>query len=297
MPFGKHETFYLRDGWLSKGLVSIARNPRIFREKDAPVQLGIGRNMVRSLGFWTLAAGLAERVKDEQRVLVHRLTPFGQMVWKHDPYLEDEGTLWLVHYHLACSREQATTWYWFFNHFAPTLFDKETFLTELGQWVIAQQDEQDVARRTLERDFQVLVRTYLPGDRRRPPEDTLESPLIHLGLLAPVDKTTYRLCQPPVEQIPPLVMLYVLLQEHPGQPRAESSLNLLQALREPMSVGRVFNLSAAVLIELLQRLEYEHPEYAVRLVRTGGLDQLQLPSVTPAEVLTTYYQRVGQLSM
>ena len=291
MPFGKHETFYLRDGWLSKGLAAIRQSPRIFREKDAPVQLGIGRNMVRSLGFWMLATGLAERVKDEQRVLVHTLTPFGQMVWEHDLYLEDESTLWLVHYHLACSREQATTWYWFFNHFAPTLFDKETFLTELGQWVIAQQDGQNVSTRTLERDFQVLLRTYLPGEYRRSPEDTLESPLAHLELLAPVDKTSYRLCQPPAERIPPLVVLYVLLQERPGVPRTASSLNLLQALREPMSVGRVFNLSAAALIELLQRLEHENPKYAVRLVRTGGLDQLQLPSAAPAEVLTTYYQQ------
>lgn len=290
MPFGKHETFYLRDGWLGKGLSAIVNNPRIFREKDAPVQLGIGRNMVRSLGFWMLATGLAERTKDEQRVLVHTLTPFGQMVWQHDPYLEDEGSLWLVHYHLVCSREQATTWYWFFNHFAPTLFDKETFLAELGQWVIAQQDGQNVSPRTLERDFQVLIRTYLPGERQRTPEDTLESPLTHLELLRPVDKTAYRLCLPSVERIPPLVVLYVLLQERPGQPRTESGLNLLQALREPMGVGRVFNLSAAALIELLQRLEHEHPEYAVRLVRTGGLDQLQLPPTRPAEVLAAYYQ-------
>ncbi len=291
MPFGKHETFYLREGWLSKGLAAVSQNPRIFREKDAPVQLGIGRNMVRSLSFWMLATGLAERTKDERRVLVHTLTPFGQMVREYDPYLEDEGTLWLVHYHLACSRDQATTWYWFFNHFAPTLFDKETFLTELGQWVIAQQDGQNVSPRTLKRDFQVLLRTYLPGERRRSPEDTLESPLTQLGLLFPVDKATYRLSQPPAERIPPLVMLYVLLQERPGQPRPELSLNLLQALREPMSVGRVFNLSAAALVELLQRLERQHPEYAVRMVRTGGLDQLQLPSVTPADVLTAYYQQ------
>ncbi len=291
MPFGKHETFYLRDGWLSKGLASIVQNPRIFREKDAPVQLGIGRNMVRSLGFWMLATGLAERVKDEQRVLVHRLTPFGRMVWEHDPYLEDEGTLWLIHYHLACSREQATTWYWFFNHFAPTLFDKETFLSELGQWVIAQADGQSVSPRTLERDFQVLLRTYLPGERRRSPEDTLESPLSRLGLLASLDKTTYRLCRPPTGRIPPLVMLYVLLHKRPGEPYTKSSISLLQALREPMSVGRVFNLSAAALIELLQRLEREHPEYAVRLVRAGGLDQLQLPSAAPAEVLTNHYQQ------
>lgn len=291
MPFGKHETFYLRDGWLSKGLTAIVENPRIFREKDAPVQLGIGRNMVRSLSFWMLATRLAERTKDEQRMLVHQLTPFGQMVWEHDRHLEDEGTLWLIHYHLACSREQATTWYWFFNHFAPTLFDRETFLTELEQWVIAQQDGQDVARRTLERDFQVLMRTYLPSERQRSPEDTLESPLTYLGLLSPVDKATYRLTQPAAERIPPLIMLYVLLQERPGEPRTESALNLLQALRQPMSVGRVFNLSAAALIEQIQRLEHEHPEYAVRLVRTGGLDQLQLPSVAPAKVLAAYYRQ------
>jgi len=86
------------------------------------------------------------------------------------------------------------------------------------------------------------------------------------------------------------------VQDAPGHQRVESDLNLLQALRQPMSVGRVFNLSAAALIELLQRLEREHPEYAVRLVRTGGLDQLRLPPAEPTEVLSAYYRTTQLLS-
>ena len=34
-----------------------------------------------------------------------------------DPYLEDIGTLWLLHYNLAKNMEDATSWYFFFNEF------------------------------------------------------------------------------------------------------------------------------------------------------------------------------------
>src|SRR5574341_1496871 len=122
MPFAKHETFHIREGWLFKGMSAIktteaeGRLPTIFLDRDAPEQLGIGRNMVRALRFWMQATGLAKE-QLEDHYATQRLTSFGEWVWQHDRYLEDETTIWLIHYHLACSRDQATTWYWFFNHF------------------------------------------------------------------------------------------------------------------------------------------------------------------------------------
>src|SRR6266704_1925676 len=106
MGFAKHETFYIRAGWLFKGMAAIKRAedaghlPTIFLDADAPERLGIGQNMVRALRFWIQATGLAEE-RFEERQRVQHLTPFGELVWEYDRYLENTTTLWLLHYHLA----------------------------------------------------------------------------------------------------------------------------------------------------------------------------------------------------
>jgi len=288
MPYAKHESFHIREGWLSKGMTAIRQDPRALRRKTASMDLGLGRNMVRALRFWLVATGLTKQEWESQ--LVQALTPFGEMVWRYDRYLEDEGTLWLIHYHLACSDDGATAWYWFFNHFAYTVFDQETFIEELGRWAINQEERKPVAQRTLERDFRVLVRTYLPTERERSPEDLMESPMAELGLLESLDGRQYRLAHPNPDRLHPLIVLYVLLQSRPGEPRSERQMGLTQALREPMSAGRVFNLGAAGLIDLLNRLETRYPDWAVHLVRTAGLDQLTLPEEQPLAVLEQYYE-------
>jgi hypothetical protein len=288
MPYAKHESFHIREGWLSKGMRAIQENGRALREDNAPMQLGIGRNMVYALRFWLLATGLTRQKWVGQ--LEQELSEFGELVWRYDRYLEDEGTLWLIHYHLACSVDQATAWYWFFNHFAYNTFDQDVFVEELGQWAISHEDREAIAQSTLERDFQVLVRTYLPSTRKRSPENLLECPLTELGLLESIDGDRYRRVPLTPSRLHPIVPLFVLLQQEPEVPREVPQVGLTQALREPMGVGAVFNLGPAGLIDVVNRLERNYQDLAVHLVRTAGLDQLTLPTIAPFELLMYYYK-------
>lgn len=288
MPYAKHESFHIREGWLSKGMTAIQQDPRALRRKTAPMDLGLGRNMVRALRFWLVAAGLTMQEWDNH--LVQVLTPFGELVWRYDRYLEDEGTLWLIHYHLACGEDSATAWYWFFNHFAYSVFDQEMFVEELGRWAINREERTPIARRTLERDFQVLVRTYLPSSRQRSPEDLMESPLAELELLQDLGGRRYRLLQPDPNRLSPLIVLYALLRSQSSEPVVERQIRLAQALREPRSPGRVFNLGTASLMDVLNRMTARYPAYAVSFTRSGGLDQLTLPETNPMLVLDRYYQ-------
>lgn len=288
MPYGRHESFHIREGWLSKGIKAVQSDQRALHDEVAPVDLGLGRNMVRALRFWLIATGLTRKTRTGQM-----LTPFGKRVGQYDPYLEREGTLWLIHYHLACSREHATAWYWFFNHFAYPVFDQATFVEELGRWAIGYEHRKPVAKRTLERDFQVLVRTYLPSRRDRSSEDSLGSPLAELGLLENVDRRQYRRRPPEPGRIHPLVLLYVLLQRHASETQSERQIGLVQVLHEPMSAGRVFNLGTTSLLAILDRLAVDYPELAVRFIRTAGLDRLTLPDISPEKVIERYYREQG----
>lgn len=296
MAFAKHETFQIREGWLFKGMAAIkdaeaqGQLPTIFLDPDAPERLGIGVNMVRALRFWMQATGLAEeRLEDRQRT--QRLTAFGHHVWEHDRYLEDDGTLWLIHYHLVSSEDQATAWYWFFNHFAPRVFDENACLEALSQWVITTSPNQQIAENSLKKDIDCLLKTYTVNEGPKTPEDLTESPLSRLGILNRVGNRQKQYCLERLDanRVDPLVLLYVLIDRQIKMRREAFQIGLSQVLREPMNAGRVFNLTTSVLSDLLTKLNTTHPDWSVRFIRTAGLDHLTLPPGDPSEILTRYY--------
>ena len=300
MYFAKHETFHIRDGWLYKGLTATAQRPSIFMNDDAPEFLGLGKNMVRALRFWMQATGLTEeRMNTQLRTKEQIPTVFGKMVQKYDPYLEDDGTLWLIHYHLVTNPELATTWYWFFNHYAPIEFIRDEFIDQLERWINIQDERPSrISKRSLQKDFDCLTRTYLPGRRDRSPEDQLECPLTELGLLsAIVEKDEegkryhqYRLERPELNSLIAWVFLFILLDRQEKERPDAHQVNIDQALREPNNVGRVLNIGARDLEEMLVCMEDQFPiEFQVRLTRTGGLDQLTLPNIPAKKILGMYY--------
>lgn len=296
LTFAKHETFHIREGWLFKGMSAIFEMAQgdtvynFFLESDAPERLGMGRNMVRSLRYWMQATGLA--VEQYEGRSVPRLTEFGELVWQNDPYLENEGTLWLIHYYLSCNREEATSWYWFFNHFAPVSFSDKQATEALQNWVIIAEPDRRVAQSSLKKDVACLLRTYLPDGKGNNPENLLESPLAQLGVLAQFGdgaQKRYHWQRADTNRLHPLILLYVLVDRQQKERPSLSEVRLSQVLQEPMNAGRVFNLTTAVLTDLIAALNKSYPDLSVRFVRTAGLDQLTLPQVTCAEILTRYY--------
>ena len=56
--FARHETFHPRYSWFRKAYAHVAADGGIFSSEDAPVQIGVGKNMVRAIRFWGQAAKL-----------------------------------------------------------------------------------------------------------------------------------------------------------------------------------------------------------------------------------------------
>jgi len=293
MPFAKHETFHIREGWLFKGMNAVEEDPHVFLADDASERLGLGKNMIRALRFWMTATGLTEEYQKD-RYTNQRLTePFGQLVWESDPYLEEDGTLWLLHYHLVRDADNATAWHWFFNHFSQPVFDQSNFVDALQSWVISTEGR-SISENSLKRDFDCLVHTYLPDRRSRTPEDLIESPLAQLGLMTEANNgqvRRYRLLRPSPARIDPLILLYILLDRQEHHREGTQQVGLGEVLREPANAGRVFNIGTAGLSEAITRLNDEHPRHSVHLRRTAGLDQLTLPEITADEILNRYYGR------
>lgn len=106
--FSGHESFACRYGWLPKFYQLLVQSPDLIRQDEqVMVKLGIGRNMVKSVRFWAQAFGLM----DDSPSTPPQATPFAHWLLDqqsgHDPYLEDVGSLWLLHWRLVSTAKLA----------------------------------------------------------------------------------------------------------------------------------------------------------------------------------------------
>ena len=88
---GRHETFVPRYGWLTKGYVRCAESPHVFNDDDAIEQLGVGKNMVRSIRFWCLLLDLLEEPCKDSDLGKGALSPGALGIRLIGPFLPDEN--------------------------------------------------------------------------------------------------------------------------------------------------------------------------------------------------------------
>src|SRR5690606_24552215 len=124
--FSGHDSFQCRQLWLKKGFDYI-QTKKSFNDEDAVVKLGVGKNMVSAIRYWMKAFNIIDG-KDNP-------TKFGTILLDddgYDPFLEDEASLWLLHYQLV-KTNIASIYGLIFNEVRKEkmLFDKETFLNYL----------------------------------------------------------------------------------------------------------------------------------------------------------------------
>lgn len=186
MAFGRHETFAVRYGWLSKGFHALTEKggSNIFESDEATVKLGVGKNMVTAIKYWLRACRMIEPIENTP-------TQLGAAILSEDgldPYLEDEATIWLLHWLLVTNVKLATSWYWFFNRFHKSEFTGEELKTALIDFVNNQvTDKKKPSVSTLKNDAVLLPRMYIQskGNIRTPLEEALDSPFAVLKLVIP----------------------------------------------------------------------------------------------------------------
>ena len=269
MKFRAHDTFFIRKGWLSKGMKNIEKKPHVFVDKEEnPMDvLGIGANMVKALRYWLPAVGLTEEPKSGVRK--QSFTDFGKIVYEHDKYIEETGTLYLLHYKMATNKDNVTAWYFFFNEFAEREFTKEDFVQKLQSFIKMNEKDYDIALRSLEEDFACIINTYLPNNKMEDadPENNIDCPFRELGLVNVLNKKnkTYKKAIPLAQSFNPWIILAVIMEEAKG--RSDIALNDL--LNLPCNIGKVFNLDTITMLEILHNVEKTG---AIKIIRTAGLD-------------------------
>ncbi len=153
---------------------------------------------------WCTATGTIESGdrKGRTKVTDLGLSLVGDDGW--DPFLEEPGTLWLLHWRLVSRPSPASTWHLAFTRWRTDRFVRE----ELVEWLSGFAHRVSGTRPTpasLQRDVDVFIRTYAPAQakRERPMEDTFDYPLMELGLLIETERGVYRFARGPKTHPPP----------------------------------------------------------------------------------------------
>lgn len=274
MTFGRHETFALRYGWLSKGFQAFTQDCKIFESEDATVTLGVGKNMVAAIRYWLRACRMIDHGAGKPTDLGKRLLSKRGF----DPYLEDEATIWLLHWLLATNAELATTWFWFFNRYHKAEFTGQQLTTALIDYV---HDRVHARKKpspaTLKHDALLLPRMYTQskGNTRTPLEDALDSPFALLKLVSQsAGGRSYQSMPQARPQLPLGILGFAVCQMFAAKGVATLPMEDLMYSRDEFPApGSVFRLTENDLVTKLEQLiDYLPGVFAMR--DTAGQHQL-----------------------
>jgi hypothetical protein len=297
--FSGHETFPCRYAWLPKAVQSLAQDPALFRNEDqAMVKLGVGKNMVHAIRFWTEATGVSLPSVNG----VSAVSAFGSDLLSesgYDPFLEDAKTLWLIHWKIATSVEPLFAWDYLLN-----LWHRPDFTRSEAVQCLAEEATRigkKLSHVTLENHFTTFLHTYVPTRSKKGEvlEDNLDCPLVELDLVMKVGERTvadsnrresiYAFRTEDKPEISGELFVYCLndfwITQHPN----ESTLTFRDVCVGKGSPGQIFKLPEQAIRQRLENLENDARGYfsfqesaaLQRVVRRG--------EVSPGELLENIY--------
>ena len=290
LTFSGHDTFHCRHLWLKKGY-DFLKNGKNFSDKDAVVELGVGKNMVSAIGFWMKSFGLTDKEGNLTEIAKYLLDDEGK-----DPYLEDEATLWLLHYQLV-TQGIASTYTLIFNELRREKieFTKDNFIAFVVRKV-EELDMSNINKNTLSTDFDVLAKMYIRTDAQsKDKEDTFSGLLTELNIIQEEKRkvndkleTFFSISSDDKLDIPDEVLLFGILDRGDF----DKSISLYTIEQEKDQIGSVYAIGRTGLVNKIESLSTnsKFKKYGIVFNDHAGIKELQF-KVRPNkfEVLNNYY--------
>lgn len=238
--FSGHESFHCRQMWLKKGFDHLMQQ-RSFNDPDATVLLGVGKNMLTSIKFWLKSFGLLNEDETPNTFAVFLFDNDG-----FDPYLEDDQSLWLLHYYLI-KTDFSSIYSLIFNEFRKEKiqFTKDQFIA------FALRKMEQVNLKTVADDFDVFKKMYLEkSEDGKLTEDSFTGLLSELQLLRTKEKGVYYIDQGERPTLSPEVLLYSILDND----RYGYSISLQSLEHDEDGPGNIFALTRQELLDKIELL-------------------------------------------
>ena len=288
IKFSGHQTFSFRYGWLEKGFRFIQEGKK-FSDPNAIVDLGVGKNMVESIKYWTEMVGI---------VCNGEITDFGRNLLDEDtgwdPFLEEDASLWLLHWKLITNPGFITAGTALFSYLHKPEFSKRD-IAEVALRLL-DQNKKVPSDKIILRDIDCYIRSYCGTRRFEKKKDSGESfdcPLQELNLIQPMsDGDMYRFGIGSKSSLPPEIIGYAIC-EYLGKEN-KNAMTIQRVLYREHSPGQVFMLDENALIEAVQEL-HETPKWGhcFDFTESAGIAQIHchFSPEEADELLANYYAR------
>jgi hypothetical protein len=291
MRFSGHETFICKQFWLKKGYDFLVTGNK-FGNENAVVELGVGKNMVAAIGFWMKTFGLCDD-KWNLSEMAHYL--FGDE--GKDKYIEDIGTVWLLHY-LLIKEDYASIYNLFFNDFRRGRIE---FTEDQLHAYIRPRAEEDNSYNpnTIKTDFSVFHRMYQKPDNmegKSEPEDVYSGIFNDLQLMSKmrVEKhgskdekrfdDMFRIANEDRLNLPAQIMLFAILDNYPES----DTIGFKELEIGHNSPGVIFALNKDGLFSKIEQITERYKN--VVFSSNAGVQVLQFKSpINKWDVLNDYY--------
>lgn len=279
--FSGHDSFQCRQLWLKKGFDYI-KSRKSFNDEDSVVKLGVGKNMVSAIRFWMKAFNIIDN-KDIP-------TEFGTKLFDdngYDPFLEDEASLWILHYQLI-KTGLASTYSILFNEFRKEkiLFNKDTFVNYLKR---RRETEPTLAfnENTVADDFDVFVKMYQSNEGKKDVEDSFSGILSEIELLKTIGKgkeEQYQIENTERDKLPEAVLLFSILDN----PSYGDSIALNTLEHDNNSPGSIFSMNRSGLTNKISEIVHDNKQ--ITFTDHAGIKELQFKKKPNAySILDLYY--------
>lgn len=300
LRFSGHESFQCRNLWLKKGF-DFVTNPdesrTDFNHDLAVLDLGVGKNMVSSIRFWLKAFDMVDDEKEQPTQLAEYLfSDSGR-----DPYLEDLGTLWLLHYKLI-KKSEASIYHLVFNRFRKQRieFTKEHLFNFLVNE--CERLDENHSPNSIEKDVGVFLKSYVTPEqekKRDKIEDRYSSLLIDLNLVKKFknygtqESEWHKIESSNREMLPIEIFFYVILDNFETTNTTANnrkSISFHKLLNDDNSPGNIFALTPDALVTKINQLVQKY--YGVVYTDDAGVRELQLTTeFDKDEILDQYYAK------
>jgi len=285
LKFSGHETFICRHFWPKKGYDFLKNNNK-FSEPEAVVTLGVGKNMVTSIKFWLKAIGIINQDDKLNELAELILDDNG-----YDPYLEDIGTIWLLHY-LLVKNDYSSIYSFIFNDFRKERlqFSRQQLHSYLKRKCL-EISPNAYNQNTINSDIKVFLKNYLSPNHKQEQvniEDDLIGLFQDLKLLHSF-KTEENIEQFKIDSkerksLPPEIFLYSILDNK----NYTNAITVDDLRIKENSPGLIFAMNSEGIYDKINQLVKRYDQ--ILFSKTAGNQVLQIDSdFDKSTILKDYY--------
>jgi len=249
--------------------------------------------MVRAIRYWCHAFKVLE-AKSASSVP----TDFGQRLlgpqgW--DPYLEDTGSLWLLHEQLLVEPSLATAWEYAFLFAVRPEFTADDLARGLEEFVSRSHPAARVAPSSFRKDVTCFIRMYAPGKTPRAfSEESIRCPFVDLELLGEgITPGSFAFTFGEKPGLSPEIVASAALRFAARTAPGARTVALTRLMRERGGPAAVFKLTESALYAALEEAAARYPQ--LDLSEAGGIVQLAFedPEAAATQLLQAHYSAAG----